>query len=77
MKTDFNKLCHLNVKKWLKMHIYIDGLVQNCSNSSVLAMELLQSCTKSSIYIYIIIRWLSAKLQYLHCISNGVTAALH
>ena len=24
----------------------IDGLVQECSNSSVLAMELLQSCTK-------------------------------
>ena len=23
----------------------IDGLVQDCSNSSVLAMELLQSCT--------------------------------
>ena len=24
----------------------IDGLVQDCSNSSALAMELLQSCTK-------------------------------
>ena len=22
-------------------------------------------------------RWLSAKLQYLHCVSNGVTAVLH
>ena len=28
--------------------IYIDGLVQDCSNSSALAMELLLSCTKSS-----------------------------
>ena len=28
---------------------YFDGLVQDCSNSSALAMELLQSCTKSSI----------------------------
>ena len=28
---------------------YIDGLVQDCSNSSVLAMELLQSCIKPSI----------------------------
>ena len=28
---------------------HIDGLVQNCSNSSALAMELLQSCTKPSI----------------------------
>ena len=27
----------------------IDGLVQDCSNSSALAMELLQSCTKPSI----------------------------
>ena len=29
---------------------YIDGLVQDCSNSSALAMELLQSCTEQSIY---------------------------
>ena len=28
----------------------IDGLVQDCSNSSALAMELLQCCTKPSIY---------------------------
>ena len=31
---------------------FIDGLAQNCSNSSALAMELLQSCTKPSIYWY-------------------------
>ena len=30
---------------------YIDGLVEDCSNSSALAMELLQSCTKPSIRI--------------------------
>ena len=30
--------------------LYIDGSVQDCSNSSELAMELLQSCTKPSIY---------------------------
>ena len=29
--------------------VYIDGLVQDCSNSSALAMELLQSCIKPSI----------------------------
>ena len=29
---------------------HIDGLVQDCSNSSALATELLQSCTKPSIY---------------------------
>ena len=28
---------------------YVDGLVQDCSNSSALAVELLQSCTKPSI----------------------------
>ena len=29
---------------------YIDVLVQDCSNSIALAMELLQSCAKPSIY---------------------------
>ena len=28
---------------------HIDGLAQDCSNSSEIAMELLQSCTKPSI----------------------------
>ena len=28
-------------------HGHIDGLVQDCSNSSALAMELLQSCAKA------------------------------
>ena len=32
---------------------YIYGLVQDCSNSSALAMELLQSCTKPSIYKHV------------------------
>ena len=31
----------------------IDGLAQDCSNSSALAMELLQSCTKPSNYVLI------------------------
>ena len=30
---------------------HFDGLVQDCSNSSALAMELLQSCTKPSILL--------------------------
>ena len=33
---------------------HIDGLVQDCSISSVLAMEILQSCTKPSIYFHTI-----------------------
>ena len=30
---------------------HINGLVQDCSNSSALALELLQSYTKPSIYL--------------------------
>ena len=30
--------------------LHLDGLVQDCSNSSALALELLQSCTKPLIY---------------------------
>ena len=44
---------HLMTSSWYKLQPYntnIDDLVQYCSNSSALAMELLQSCTKSSIY---------------------------
>ena len=36
----------------LHFHEHVDGSVQDCGNSSALAMELLQSCTKQSIYIY-------------------------
>ena len=32
-----------------EFNYYIDGLVQDCSISSALAMEILQSCTKPSI----------------------------
>ena len=32
---------------------HVDGLVQDCSNSRVLAMELLQSCTKPSLECHI------------------------
>ena len=31
------------------MKPYVDGLVQDCSNSSANALELLQSCAKPSI----------------------------
>ena len=33
---------------------YIDGLVQDCSNSIAKALELLQSCTKTSIYRFVL-----------------------
>ena len=42
---------------WNTIYEYIDGLVQDCSNSSVLAMELLQSCTKPSMHTFIYIEW--------------------
>ena len=36
----------------------IHGLVQDCSNSSALAMELLQSCNKPSICAITFSRWI-------------------
>ena len=39
-KTKWSPVCR---------HLHIDVLVQDCSNSSMLAMELLQSCTKALI----------------------------
>ena len=39
------------INNWVDpWHVQIDGLVQDCSNSSALAMELLQSCAKPSLY---------------------------
>ena len=37
----------------LLFRFYIDGLVQDCSNSIANALELLESCTKPSIYLSI------------------------
>ena len=42
----FIRHCHVSVDDI--QYIYIDGLVQDCSNSSALAMELLQSCIEPS-----------------------------
>ena len=41
---------------------HVDGLVQDCSNSSALAMELLQSCTKPSM--------LTFSDSYILCVSS-------
>ena len=38
--------CGINWKRSMWYRDYIDGLVQDCSNSSALAVELLQSCTE-------------------------------
>ena len=38
--------------QFFHIHIYIDGSVQDYSNSIANALELLQSCTKPSIYTY-------------------------
>ena len=40
------------------LHHNTNAFVQDCSNSSVLAMELLQSCTKPSIYSHYIYQYL-------------------
>ena len=43
---------------------YIDGLVKDCSISSVIAKDLLQSCTKQSIWIYHWILFNSSTLKW-------------
>ena len=45
------------IYKLSDLRAHIDGLVQDCSNSSALAMELLQSCTKPSICVSKISPW--------------------
>ena len=49
---------------WSRM-VYIDGLVQDCSNSRVVAMELLQSCTMPPI------SWLAACLVALQTVISA------
>ena len=45
--------------------MYINGLVQDSSNSSVLAMELLQSCAKPSIcLLYMYLREQDTQFDY-------------
>ena len=46
----YSTLCNI-VLSYNMVKAYLDGLVQDCSNSSALAMELLQSCTKQVICI--------------------------
>ena len=36
----------------LHFHEHVNGLVQDCANSSALATKLLQSCTKQTMYCY-------------------------
>ena len=50
------------------MYWQVDGSVQDCSNSSALAMEFLQSCPGPSIDIKINNMWISCDYhQQLHC----------
>ena len=48
--------------------IHIDGLLQDCSISSALAMEILQSCTKPLIYRSV--KWT------IHCTDHGLSLVL-
>ena len=56
-RLDLNILLQ-NPYNWFNS--YIDGLAQDCSNSSALAIELLQSCTKP------LISWLPFIISRLH-----------
>ena len=51
-------------------HAQINGLVQDCSNSSVLAMELLQSCTKPLKYNYLLWLTLMSYMVFLASITS-------
>ena len=48
--VEMKKVIHTYFQNDIFWNWYIDGLGQNCSNSRVLAMELLQSYTKPSIW---------------------------
>ena len=60
------------VSSW---YIHIDGLVHDCSNSSALAMELLQFCAKSSIWsICPYIR--TSELLYWHRVNRKTVSVI-
>ena len=50
MRITYTKYTYVRRMDELQSDPYIDGLVQDCSNSIATALELLQSCTKPSIY---------------------------
>ena len=52
---------------------HIDVLVQDCGNSSALAMELLQSCTKWSIYRYRTIQYKWSCIQQILQVNETCT----
>ena len=54
----------LKLNQWTANMHYADGLAQDCSNSSVLAMELLQSCTKPSMWIMVFFIW-KEQIQFI------------
>ena len=48
---------------------YVDGLVQDCSNSITNALELLQSCTKPSMLC--VHRYILSKIVHIDCSDPG------
>ena len=59
-------LIHSKVNSETSWSLHIDGLPQDCSNSSALAMELLQSCVKPSISACVI-TWLCTDSPLQDC----------
>ena len=57
----YHIIYHINIIYHITSY-HIDGLGQDCSNSSALAMELLQSCTKPSISHHITYRIVSHRI---------------
>ena len=52
MLTEMHNIIWHQYTAVCKRVIIIDGIVQNCSNSTANALELLQSCTKLSIFMF-------------------------
>ena len=63
--------------------VYIDGLVQDCSNSSALVMELLQSCTKPLTCAWVFgpqrvkLRWYVMDVIGLNWCSGNTNLVIH
>ena len=61
-----------------RLDIYIDGSVQDCSISSVLAMDILQSCTEPSTCNHIVYNsmlwWYLTIWHFISCIIQNETA---
>ena len=64
----------MNIYVWyICIYTYLDGFVQDCSNSIANALELLQSYTKPSIYLYGLKLFFSESLTFPKILSTFIS----